>query len=52
VRGAEGAWVAAVPHPLLGAGPVRYVGEPVAAVLADTLARAKDAAALVELLRA
>ncbi|MGH2403993.1 MAG: xanthine dehydrogenase family protein molybdopterin-binding subunit, partial [bacterium] len=49
VRGAEGARVAAVPHPLLGAGPARYVGEPVAAVLADSLVRAKDAAALVEI---
>ncbi len=49
VRVAEGARVAQVPHPLLSTERVRYVGEPVAAVLADSPARAKDAAALVEI---
>ena len=42
------AQVAAVPHPILAAGTVRYVGEPVAAVLGESPAAAADAAALVE----
>lgn len=45
---AEGAQVAPVPHPVLAAGRVRYVGEPVAAVVAQTRAAAEDAAALVD----
>lgn len=36
------------PQPLLAAGKVRYVGEPVAFVVAETLAQALDAAELVE----
>jgi len=36
------------PHPVLARGVVRYVGEPVAAVVAATRAQAEDAAALVE----
>ena len=35
------------PHPGLTTGYVRYVGDPVVAVVADTLQRAKDAAELV-----
>ncbi|MSO99351.1 MAG: xanthine dehydrogenase family protein molybdopterin-binding subunit [Rhodospirillaceae bacterium] len=35
-------------RPALARGRVRYVGEPVAAVIADTLANAKDAADLIE----
>jgi len=35
-------------RPALARGRVRYVGEPVAAVVADTLANAKDAADLIE----
>ncbi len=42
------AYVAQVPHPILASGRVRYAGEAVAAVLADTLASALDAAALVD----
>ena len=34
-------------RPVLAKGRVRYVGEPVAAVIADTLAHAKDAAELI-----
>lgn len=45
----EGAQVAAVPHPVLATGRVRYVGEPVAAVLATSRAAAADAAALAEI---
>ena len=32
------------PHPVLAQGKVRYVGDPVALVVADTLLQAKDAA--------
>ena len=45
----EGDYVADAPHPVLAAGKVRYVGEPVVAVLAETRAAAVDAAALVEI---
>jgi len=40
----EGAEIAPVPHPVLASGTVRYVGEPVAAVLAVTASAAQDAA--------
>ncbi len=36
------------PHPHLARGAVRYVGEPVALIVADTLDQAKDAAELIE----
>ena len=36
------------PHPLLAQGKVRYVGEHVAVVIAETLDQARDAAELVE----
>jgi aerobic carbon-monoxide dehydrogenase large subunit len=39
----------ALRQPPLARGRVRYVGEPVAAIVAETLAQAKDAAELVEL---
>jgi aerobic carbon-monoxide dehydrogenase large subunit len=45
----EGDHVAPAPHPVLAAGKVRYVGEPVVAVLAETRAAAVDAAALVDI---
>lgn len=45
----EGAHVAPVPHPVLAQGRVRYVGEPVAAVLAETRAAAEDAASLIDI---
>jgi len=44
----QGDRIAPVPHPVLAAEKVRYVGEPVVAVLAETRAAAVDAAALVE----
>jgi len=44
----EGAHVAPAPHPLLASERVRYVGEPVAAVLAEDLMRAVDAASRVD----
>ncbi len=45
----EGAQVAQVSHPVLAQDRVRYVGEPVAAVLAETRAAAEDAASLVDI---
>lgn len=36
------------PRPVLAAGRVRYVGEPVAAVIAETAVQARDAAELIE----
>jgi carbon-monoxide dehydrogenase large subunit len=37
------------PHPVLAQGKVRHVGEPIAAVVADTLQQARDAADAIEL---
>ncbi|HLE78185.1 MAG TPA: xanthine dehydrogenase family protein molybdopterin-binding subunit [bacterium] len=45
----EGAQIARAPHSILAADKVRYVGEPVAAVLAETRRAAEDAAAFVAL---
>ena len=36
------------PHPVLAQGKVRHVGDPVAMVIAETRAQARDAAELVE----
>jgi aerobic carbon-monoxide dehydrogenase large subunit len=36
------------PHPVLASGRVRHVGDPVAVVIADSLAQARDAAELVK----
>jgi CO/xanthine dehydrogenase Mo-binding subunit len=47
VQAPPGVTVADAPHPLLS-DEVRYVGQPVAMVLADSVAAAVDAAALVE----
>lgn len=44
----EDGQLARVPHPVLAAGRVRYTGEPVAAVVAESREGASDAAALVE----
>lgn len=44
----DGSPVFAMPHHGLSAGRVRYVGDPVALVVAETLLEAKDAAELVE----
>jgi aerobic carbon-monoxide dehydrogenase large subunit len=40
--------VADAPHPLLAEGEVRYAGQPIAAVVAESRALAEDAAELVE----
>ncbi len=37
------------PHPVLAQGKVRHVGDPIAAVVAETLEQARDAAELIEL---
>ena len=44
----EGGEVADEPHPILAADEVRYVGQPVAAVVAESRAQAVDAAERVE----
>jgi carbon-monoxide dehydrogenase large subunit len=44
VKSKDGSPMKMGPHPLLAQGKVRYVGDRVAVVVADTLARAKDAA--------
>ncbi|MGY3436497.1 MULTISPECIES: xanthine dehydrogenase family protein molybdopterin-binding subunit [unclassified Marinovum] len=36
-------------HPVLAQGKVRHVGDPIAAIVADTLAQARDAAEAIEL---
>ena len=48
VQGFEGGRVSEEGHPVLARGEVRYAGQPVAAVLADSRALAEDAAELVE----
>ncbi len=48
VQAPEGVEVADAPHPVLADGEVRYVGQPVAAVVAESRALAEDAAELVE----
>ena len=45
---AAGLTVADAPHPLLAGEEVRYVGQPVAVVVAETRAEAEDAADRVE----
>ena len=47
VQAPPGMEVAEASHPLLAAGEVRYVGEPIAAVIAESRALAEDAAELV-----
>jgi aerobic carbon-monoxide dehydrogenase large subunit len=48
VQGIEGGQVEDEGHPVLAGGEVRYAGQPVAAVLAETRALAEDAAELIE----
>ncbi|HEY3920474.1 MAG TPA: xanthine dehydrogenase family protein molybdopterin-binding subunit, partial [Stellaceae bacterium] len=45
----DGSPAFARPHPGLARGRVRYVGDPVAMVVAETLAQAKDAAELIDI---
>ncbi len=47
VRNKDGTPMAEPPHPVLAIGKVRHVGDPVAVVIAETKAQARDAAELV-----
>ncbi len=48
VKSKDGSDMKAGPHPILCQGKARYVGDPVAMVVAETYLQAKDAAELVE----
>jgi aerobic carbon-monoxide dehydrogenase large subunit len=48
IHSKDGSPMKAGPHPILAAGKVRYVGDHVAVVVAETKAQAKAAAAMVE----
>jgi len=48
IHSKDGTPMKAGPHPALAQGKVRYVGDHVAVVIADTLAQAKDAAEAVQ----
>ncbi|MBV8337984.1 MAG: xanthine dehydrogenase family protein molybdopterin-binding subunit [Alphaproteobacteria bacterium] len=47
IHSKDGSPMAEPPHPVLAVDRVRYVGDPVAVVVTDTLAQARDAAELV-----
>jgi carbon-monoxide dehydrogenase large subunit len=47
IHNKDGSPMAEPPHPVLAIGKVRHVGDPVAVVIAETKAQAKDAAELV-----
>ena len=48
IHSKDGSPMKMAPHPALARGKVRYVGDPVAVVIAETLAQAKDAAEKVD----
>ena len=48
ITGTDGKPMAEPPHPVLAKGKVRYVGDSVALVIAETLHEAKDAAELID----
>ncbi len=48
IHSKDGTPMKAGPHPALAQGKVRYVGDHVAVVVAETLAQAKDAAEAIE----
>src|SRR6516165_11605724 len=48
-RRRNGAPAFVCPQPLLASGRVRYVGDPIAFIVAETLDQAKDAAELIEI---
>ena len=48
VNSKDGSPMAEPPRPVLAQGKVRHVGDPVAVVIAETLAQAKDAAELIQ----
>ncbi|WP_417248086.1 xanthine dehydrogenase family protein molybdopterin-binding subunit [Celeribacter sp.] len=47
ITNADGTKAAAPKRPILAEGRVRYVGEPIACVIAETLAQARDAAEMI-----
>jgi aerobic carbon-monoxide dehydrogenase large subunit len=49
IKSKDGSPMAEPPHPVLAQGKVRHVGDPVAAVIAETRAQAKDASELIEI---
>jgi carbon-monoxide dehydrogenase large subunit len=49
IHNKDGSPMTEPPHPALATGKVRHVGDPVAVVIAETHAQAKDAAELVEI---
>ena len=49
IKNKDGSNMVEPPHPALAQGKVRHVGDPVAMVIAETRALARDAAALVEI---
>jgi carbon-monoxide dehydrogenase large subunit len=49
ITNSDGTKAAAPERPILARGRVRFVGEPVAFIVADTLAQARDAAEMIEL---
>jgi carbon-monoxide dehydrogenase large subunit len=48
ITGVDGTPMKEPPHPVLAKGKVRYVGDPVALVIAETRDQAKDAAELID----
>ncbi len=48
VTGKDGAVMKEPKHPILAAGKVRHVGDPIVAVIAETLAEARNAAELID----
>jgi carbon-monoxide dehydrogenase large subunit len=48
IKNKDGSPMHEPPHPVLAQGKVRHVGDPIAAVIAETLEQAKDAAELIK----
>jgi carbon-monoxide dehydrogenase large subunit len=48
ITGTDGKPMNEPPHPVLASGKVRYVGDPVAVVVAESITQAKDAAEMIE----
>ena len=49
IHSRDGEPMAEPPHPVLARGKVRHVGDPIAAVVADSVEQARDAAEAIEL---
>ncbi|MFI4904201.1 MAG: xanthine dehydrogenase family protein molybdopterin-binding subunit [Burkholderiales bacterium] len=48
ITGTDGKPMNEPPHPVLASGKVRYVGDPVAIIVAESIVQAKDAAELID----